>query len=84
MEYLYIKKKSILFENIDNEKNFYFTHSYTPIGVNINNILGVTPYGKEMVSAIEKDNIFGVQFHPEKSQKQGLCLLENFCKFKQC
>ena len=75
-----LKKKSILFENIDNEKNFYFTHSYIPTGVSTNNILGVTPYGKEIISAIEKDNIFGVQFHPEKSHKFGMQILKNFAE----
>jgi len=58
---------------------FYFVHSYEfipeePVQV------ALSHYGVDFVAAIQKDNIFGVQFHPEKSQEAGLKLLENFCK----
>jgi glutamine amidotransferase len=73
-----IKKETTIFKNIDNNTNFYFTHSFTPINVKKSNIIGVVNYGKELVVAVHDHNIFGVQFHPEKSQKQGLHLIKNF------
>ena len=73
-----IKNDSILFKNIDDNSNFYFTHSYTPLNVNESHIIGKTYYGTDLITAIQKDNIFGTQFHPEKSQKAGLELLKNF------
>ena len=62
-----------------NGKKFYFMHSYE--FVNYQNISALTDYmGHQFVSAIEKDNIFGVQFHPEKSRRDGITVLENFLK----
>ena len=62
-----------------NGKGFYFMHSYE--FVNYLNISALTDYrGHQFVSAIEKDNVFGVQFHPEKSRRNGLIVLENFLK----
>jgi len=58
--------------------DFYFTHSYRVEGIPEGFILGKTIYGKEFVSAIRKDNIFGVQFHPEKSQLSGVLFMKNF------
>ncbi len=73
-----IIKNSKIFNNIPNNTNFYFTHSYTPIGVQEKSIIGTVDYGKEIIVAVQNQNIFGVQFHPEKSQKQGLRLMQNF------
>lgn len=61
-----------------NEKNFYFVHSYIYENINKENILGLTTYGKNFPSIINKGNIYGVQFHPEKSHKNGLKLIKNF------
>ena len=61
-----------------NEKDFYFVHSYIYEGINKQNILGLTTYGKNFPSIINKGNIYGVQFHPEKSHKNGLKLIKNF------
>lgn len=58
--------------------NFYFTHSYRVEGIPEDFILGKTMYGTEFVSAIRKDNIIGVQFHPEKSQLSGLLFMKKF------
>jgi glutamine amidotransferase len=58
--------------------DFYFTHSYRVEGIPDGFILGTTIYGEEFVSAIRKDNIFGVQFHPEKSQLSGVFFMKNF------
>ncbi len=75
-----IVKDSELFNNISNGSNFYFTHSYTPINVNEKFILCKTIYGIDLITAVQKENIFGTQFHPEKSQKAGLELLKNFAR----
>jgi glutamine amidotransferase len=61
-----------------NEKDFYFVHSYIYENINKENILGLTKYGKNFPSIINKGNIYGVQFHPEKSHKNGLKLIKNF------
>lgn len=71
------KKNCSLFENIENNSDFYFVHSYH-FKTNENIVIGTTNYGFEFVSAINKDNIYAVQFHPEKSQIVGLQLIENF------
>lgn len=57
---------------------FYFVHSYFFVPEDKNIIAATCDYGEEFPAAIQKDNIFGVQFHPEKSQKSGLALLKNF------
>ena len=61
-----------------NDKDFYFVHSYIYENINEENILGITTYGKNFPSIINKGNIYGVQFHPEKSHKNGLKLIKNF------
>jgi glutamine amidotransferase len=68
---------SPLFRSIG-EKDFYFLHSYVMTGVPENNVLATTDYGQGFASAVGRDNIFGVQFHPEKSQQAGFALLRNF------
>ena len=77
-----IKKQSKLLEGLNDESRFYFVHSYHMKCNNENDILANTNYGYEFTSAVEKENIFGVQFHPEKSHKFGMRLLENFNRFK--
>ena len=62
---------------ITNRKKFYFVHSYYA-EVNKKVIFGETKYGSFFPSYIKQDNLYGVQFHPEKSQKDGLELLKNF------
>lgn len=73
-----LKKESLLFKNISSGKDFYFVHSYHFICNQENNVIALTPYCGNFISAIQKDNIFGVQFHPEKSQKPGFQILKNF------
>ena len=73
-----IKKNNNIFENIKNNSDLYFVHSYNFIPTNTENILAETNYTKVFVSMINKDNIYGVQFHPEKSGKVGMQILQNF------
>ena len=75
-----INQKSKLFSGIENESHFYFVHSYAFNVENDQFISATTNYSSEIVSAVEKDNIFGTQFHPEKSQANGIKILENFVK----
>lgn len=63
--------------------NFYFVHSYHFIPTDSNHIICTTNYGTSFVSGIQKDNVIGVQFHPEKSQSSGLVFLKNFINFSK-
>ncbi len=72
---------SPLFYEMSSGKDFYFVHSYHFLCKDKNNIISETSYCGKFASAIQKDNIFGVQFHPEKSQKLGIALLKNFLNF---
>jgi imidazole glycerol-phosphate synthase subunit HisH len=72
------KKSSIYFGDMFEEPRFYFVHSYYVQSNNKEDILTTTTYGNEYVSAFERDNLCGVQFHPEKSHKYGMKLLSNF------
>jgi glutamine amidotransferase len=67
-----------LFNNIDDGSTFYFVHSYYLVTDNSQDILATAHYGKEITVAVKADNVYGVQFHPEKSQGNGLQLLKNF------
>jgi glutamine amidotransferase len=69
-----------LFVGLEKEALFYFLHSYYFYCNNKNNILGTTDYGDKFTSAVFSKNIYGVQFHPEKSHKYGEKLLHNFAK----
>lgn len=73
-----LNKKSKIATNLDNQTKFYFVHSYHVNCRDESDILFKTEYGYEFVSGIEKQNIFGIQFHPEKSHKYGMRLLKNF------
>ena len=71
-------KSSIILNNIDQSSEFYFLHSFHYVTETPSEILMNTSYSYNFVSAIEKRNIYGVQFHPEKSHEVGLNLLKNF------
>jgi len=77
---LYLDKDSILFNGINTNEDFYFVHSYY-FKPNEDVTIATTEYGFEYTSVVAKDNIYGVQFHPEKSQSIGLKLIENFINF---
>jgi len=74
-------KESKLLDGMYNEPRFYFVHSFHLTCTDENDCLGFTDYGYRFVSAVEKNNIYGVQFHPEKSHKFGMKILNNFSKF---
>jgi len=73
-------KKNSFYKDISIKSDFYFDHSYrvTDFGNDLNS--GFTNYGEKFLSSFNKDNIFGTQFHPEKSQSNGLLILRNFLK----
>ncbi|MEA1891003.1 MAG: imidazole glycerol phosphate synthase subunit HisH [Pseudomonadota bacterium] len=71
-----------LWQGIVDMARFYFVHSYCVQSENEADVAGITEYGVEFTSATARDNIFAVQFHPEKSQHDGLRLLENFVNWK--
>jgi imidazole glycerol-phosphate synthase subunit HisH len=75
-----ICRESTLFKDMDGEAQFYFVHSYHVICHQPEDILAVTDYGYECVSVLQRDNIMGAQFHPEKSHKFGMKLLKNFAE----
>ena len=71
-------KNNELLKNIPSETRFYFCHSYYFAPDNIQDVMTQTNYDKEFCSGINKENIFGIQFHPEKSLKSGQILMKNF------
>jgi glutamine amidotransferase len=73
-----IQKNNPLFEGIPDKSYFYFVHSFYVVPGDASIIAATTDYGIEFVSSVRKDNIFAVQFHPEKSQAVGLQMLRNF------
>ena len=73
-----ITKESKLFRNIQNNSHMYFVHSYEFIPVDKNVVSATIDYSSNIVCAVEKENIFGTQFHPEKSDKIGLKIIDNF------
>ncbi len=74
------RKESPLFSGIKDGENFYFVHSYHAIPEDKTIISSTTDYGIEIVSSIEKENIYGFQFHPEKSSTYDQIVLKNFLK----
>jgi glutamine amidotransferase len=74
-----IKKKGPVFNGIENGSKFYFLHSYH-VCPGEDCATTTTGYGHEFVSSVQKGNIFGVQFHPEKSHKNGIKLIKNFAE----
>src|SRR5215471_6242803 len=73
-----IRRDHRLFDGVDDRSFFYFVHSYFCEPKNDELILGTTDYGINYASIVGKENVIGVQFHPEKSQQAGLRLLQNF------
>jgi glutamine amidotransferase len=75
-----LTKSISLFENIDPDIGFYFLHNYYFDCTHSADMVASTNYGKLFASAVARENVFGVQFHPEKSHRNGIQLLHNFAK----
>ena len=73
-----IVKDSKIFKDVENNSHMYFVHSYEFIPEDKDVISATTDYSSKFVCSVEKDNIFGTQFHPEKSDKIGLKIIDNF------
>lgn len=72
------RKEVPLFEGIEDESFFYFVHSFYPVPEEESTVAGTSDYQEEFCCAVHRSNLTAVQFHPEKSQRRGLRLLENF------
>jgi glutamine amidotransferase len=77
---LHIKKLNPVLNGISDDELFYFVHSYKVNCFDSADILATTTYENEFVSAFSRENIIGVQFHPEKSHDSGIQLMSNFIK----
>ena len=73
-----IIKKSKIFKDVENKSHMYFVHSYEFVPDDKSVISSTTNYSSNIVCSVEKENIFGTQFHPEKSDKIGLKIIDNF------
>jgi imidazole glycerol-phosphate synthase subunit HisH len=73
-----IQREALLFDQINDGAYVYFNHSYYCQPWNSSDVVATTEYGLEYACAVRRENIFGVQFHPEKSQAVGLRILKNF------
>lgn len=78
------KSDCILFRDIPADRPFYFTHSYYMTSDDSEVIAATTEHGHEFVSVVQKGHIYGTQFHPEKSRRYGLKMIENFLRAKAC
>ncbi len=78
---LQVKKESRLFTDMYPDQRYYFVHSYHMVCDQQADVLAESNYSYNFVAAVEKQNVMGVQFHPEKSHKFGMKLYENFIKF---
>ena len=72
------KKERLLFEQVEAGAYVYFNHSYYCQAGDSSDVIAETDYGLRYACAVQRENIFGVQFHPEKSQTVGLQILKNF------
>jgi glutamine amidotransferase len=73
-----VMKENVLCRGVDGKTRYYFVHSYHVVLRNEEDVLAKTHYGYDFASSFQKENIMGVQFHPEKSHKFGMKLLKNF------
>lgn len=79
-DYIKIQNESMLLRDLPENPRFYFVHSYHAECEKVTESIATTDYGGNFTSIIGRNNIFGVQFHPEKSHKYGMKLLENFMR----
>lgn len=74
------KQKNPLLEGIEGRQRYYFVHSYHAVSDSPDNVLMTCDYGYAFAAAVVKDNVYGVQFHPEKSHNFGMRIFENFAR----
>ena len=72
--------KNIIMDGVNKNSDFFFNHSFFLSSNNENIVCGKTNFQNDFPSIVNHDNLFGVQFHPEKSQMNGLLILKNFCE----
>jgi glutamine amidotransferase len=75
-------RSSPLIDGLPDPATFYHVHSFVPVPADPADVLGVADYGGEFVSVVERGNVCGAQFHPEKSSLHGLALLRNFANLR--
>ena len=75
-----LKDNAQLFANIEGDTSCYFVHSYQLLPTDPSDIVATVDYGGPVTAAVQRDHIFGAQFHPEKSARVGLAVLDNFAK----
>lgn len=78
---LKVKRPHAVFQGLKNERDFYFVHSFAMVCDAGEDVLGETDYGGPVTAVVGRANVVGFQFHPEKSEVNGLKLLENFCSW---
>ena len=79
---VYLRRTSPLFANADIDARYYFVHSFYMECTEASDIVGTSFHGSEFTCAVNRNNIFGIQFHPEKSLKHGLALMRAFAKIQ--
>lgn len=79
---LTLRRTGRLFANLSPNPRYYFVHSYHVVCQNEEDVVAVTNYGGEVVASVERGNIFGAQFHPEKSHRFGMEILQNFASLE--
>lgn len=82
--YIQPKRSDPLLADLPNESRFYFVHSYHLVCSNTDDVLASTNYGYNFPAMVNRGNIYGAQFHPEKSHKYGMTLLKNFAERIPC
>jgi len=74
------RRESRLFDNLDERARFYFVHSYHLVCSDRDDVLATSRYGIEFTAMVQRGNVWGAQFHPEKSHRYGMALLSNFAR----
>lgn len=77
-------KDDVLVQGIPDASDFYFVHSYAFVPENAESLIATVPYGIDVPAVVRQGNVFGCQFHPEKSSKAGRRLLKNFMSYMPC
>lgn len=77
---VHVTRKHVLFDCLEDDARFYFAHSYRLVCDSKSDVLGVTRYADDFASVVQRDNVIGVQFHPEKSHRYGQEVLGRFIR----